>query len=72
MIAYVVQIQGIDQIGHVGTSPRNHLVSLNTLVPTSREPLLHEQDLRVVIGPLGKDAVAASPGGDHIERHAET
>jgi hypothetical protein len=25
-----------------------------------------------VIGPLRKDAVAASPGGDHIERHAET
>lgn len=71
-VTYVVQIQGIDQVGHVGTSPRNHLVSLDALVPTSCEPLLNEEDLRVVIGPLSKDAVAPSPGRDHVERNAET
>ncbi len=71
MTVYVIQVQGIDQIGHVGTSPRDHLVRLDALVPTSGQPLLYEQDLGVVIGPLRKDAVAASPGGDHVEGNSE-
>lgn len=70
--AYVVEIQSVDQVGHVCSAPGYHLVSLDVGVSPGREPLLHEQNLGVMVCTLGEDTVSSSPGGDHVEWHTET
>lgn len=69
---YVVKVQGIDQVRHVGPAPWSHLVGLDVLVASSLEPLFYEQDLGVMVGALGEDSTAASPWGDYVEGNTET
>lgn len=70
--AYILKVQGIDQVGHVLTSPVHHLVGDDVLIASGSKPLLDEKNLGVVIRALGEDTASTSPGRDDVERHTET
>lgn len=67
----MVKIKGVDKIGHVPPSPMHHFVGYNAFISSRLQPLFHEQDLRVVVCPLGEHAVPTSPWRDHIERQSK-
>lgn len=70
--AYILKVQGIDQVGHVLTSPVDHLIRDDVLVASGSKPLLDEKNLGVVIRALGEDTASTSPWRDDVERHTET
>lgn len=67
----MVEIQSINQVGHVFSTPGHHLVRLDIFIAPCSQPLLEEKNLRVVICSLGEDPIAARPRRDHIERHSD-
>jgi hypothetical protein len=54
----------------VFSPPRDHLVGFDVVAFRS-EPVLDEEDLRVVVAVLGKDVAAACPGRDDVKGEAE-
>ena len=69
--SYIVKVEGVNEIGHVSSAPRYHLICLNILVAPSCEPLFNKKNLRVMVCSLRKNAISASPWGDHVERYTE-
>lgn len=68
----MVQIQGMNQVGHVISAPGHHLIGLDVFIAPCGQPLLDEKDLRVVVCSLRKDPVTTSPRRDYIERQSDT
>ena len=70
-LTYMVEVKGIDKIGHVFPPPGDHLVCLYSSVSLCSEPFFNEEDLGVVIRPLREDTVTSCPRRNDIERHPD-
>lgn len=68
----MLEIQGINEVGHVFPAPWYHLVGLDIFVSPGCEPLLDKQNLGIMVCSLSEDPVATSPWGDYVEWHAKT
>lgn len=67
----MIEIKGIDKVGHVFPSPGDHLVCLDPLVPLRREPFFNKEDLGVVICAFRENTVTARPRRHDIEGHPD-
>ena len=70
-VVRVVEVEGGDEVGHVLAPPGDHLVGRD-VVAFGCEPLLDEEDLRVMVAVLGEDVAAARPGRDDVEGQSES
>ena len=68
---YVVEVEDVDQVGHVVTAPLGQLLAVNALEAVGGGPLLDEHDLRAVVRVLGEHLATTGPRRDDVRGNAE-